>query len=295
MKQFKLQWKIPGEEEGRLIRDFLKEKQISKRALTDIKFAGGDILLNDKHATVRQVLKEGDMLTVLFPEEAPSESMKAEDVPLEIIYEDEHCIVLNKQPGIPSIPSREHPGGTLANGLLHYFQCTGVSSTIHIVNRLDRDTSGLMLAAKHRFSHSLFSALQKQRKISRTYEAVAEGIIEEENRTIDAPIGRKGDSIIAREVRPDGQQAITHFDKIQSYGNKTRVRLQLETGRTHQIRVHMQYIGHPLCGDTLYGGSLAEIKRHALHSSILTFWHPFYEKKLFFTSGLPEDMKALLK
>nr|WP_269448638.1 RluA family pseudouridine synthase [Metabacillus kandeliae] len=278
-----------------LIREYLKSKHISKRALTDIKFAGGDILLNGQHATVRQELKEGDTLAVLFPEEQPGLSIVPEPVPLDIVYEDDHCLVISKQPGIPVIPSREHYGGTIANGLLHYYQKHGISSTIHLVNRLDRDTSGLMIAAKHRFSHSRFSALQKEGKIKRTYEAVAEGEIQLQSGTISAPIGRDPNSIIAREVREDGQHAVTHFTVISVRYGKTRLSLKLETGRTHQIRVHMKSIGHPLCGDTLYGGSLASINRHALHSSRLSFWHPFLEKEMVFEAELPEDMKQLME
>lgn len=291
---FHLEWIIKNEEAGMLVFDFVKAKKISKRALTDIKFNGGDILVNAEHVTVRHKLKEGDVLTVIFPEEERGSGLHADEVPFDFVYEDQHCLVINKPPFVPSIPSREHIRGTLANGLIHYYEKNNIPSTIHIVNRLDKDTSGLMLVAKHRFAHSLFSAQQKNKEIHRFYEAVVHGVIKQNSGTISSPIGRKKDSIIEREVCIDGQEAVTHYQVVQRLNDKTHVRLVLETGRTHQIRVHMSSIGHPLCGDQLYGGNENEIKRQALHSSQLTFWHPLLEKQLKFKAEMPKDMNKLL-
>ena len=293
MKTFQLQWIISKKDVGKLVFDYVKEKKISKRALTDIKFNGGDILVNSQHVTVRYCLKENDILTVIFPQEERGTSLVADDVPFKIVYEDDHCLVINKPPFIPSIPSREHERGTLANGLIKYYQQKQIPSTIHIVNRLDKDTSGLMLVAKHRFAHSLFSEQQKKKEIHRTYEAIVHGVINQSVGVIEKPIGRKNDSIIEREICEDGQEAITHYQVLHTYQNKSHLKLVLETGRTHQIRVHLSSIGHPLCGDTLYGGDIAEISRQALHSSQLSFWHPLLERDLQFTSELPDDMKGL--
>ncbi|PGT80686.1 RluA family pseudouridine synthase [Bacillus sp. AFS040349] len=292
---FQLEWKITSKDDGKLVLDFVKEKKISKRALTDIKFHGGEILVNDRHVTVRYQLKKDDFLTVIFPKEEKGSGLVADQVPFSIAYEDSHCLVINKPPFVPSIPSRDHVRGTLANGLIHYYEEHHIPSTIHIVNRLDKDTSGLMLIAKHRFAHSLFSDMQRSKSIHRSYEAFVHGVMEEQKGTISSPIGRKKDSIIEREVCDDGQSAVTHFQVLRSYKDRTHVKLVLETGRTHQIRVHLSSIGHPLCGDTLYGGNQLDINRQALHSSELSFWHPLLEKDLCFQAKLPEDMEKLAK
>lgn len=291
---FTLTWKITKENEQTIIKDFLKEKEISKAALTDIKFNGGKILVNGKEETVRYLLKVGEELSVIFPEENPSVGLLGEDLPLDILYEDDYILVVNKPAGMSTIPSREHPTGSLANAIIGYYEQIGLVATSHIVTRLDRDTSGIVLVAKHRHVHHLFSEQQKSGKINRFYEALAEGNFLQDSGIIKEPIARKPDSIIEREVSPNGQYACTHYKVIKRYQGFTHVQLRLETGRTHQIRVHLSYIGHPLVGDDLYGGERSFIARQALHCWELEFYHPFLKEELKFTQELPLDMKKMM-
>ena len=293
-RRFTLQWEITKNDDGKLLKQFLQEQNISKTALTDIKFRGGALLVNGQHVTVRHKLQAGQTLTVIFPEETPAPGLKGEPVPLQIVFEDEVLLVINKPPFVSTIPSREHPTGSLANGLVHYYKNIGICSSPHIVTRLDRNTSGLVLVAKYRHIHHLFSLQQQKNKIYREYEAFVEGNLKKAEGTIEAPIARKENSIIERTVCENGQYACTHYKKIASYPGFTHVLLHLETGRTHQIRVHMAHIGHPLVGDDLYGGSTKLIGRQALHCRRLKFWHPANGECMEFTLPLPEDMKSLI-
>lgn len=294
-KQFTLQWKIEPSAEGTFIRDFLKEKSISKTALTDIKFKGGQIAVNGQTVTVRYKLETDDLLVVKFPPELPSASLQGEDISLHILYEDDYLLVINKWAGMNTIPSREHPSGSLANALIGHYNKSGIQATVHIVTRLDRDTSGLVLIAKHRHIHHLFSQQQLKNEVERIYEAFAEGVISKQNGMINEPIARKEDSIIERQVHPHGKKASTHYKVINRYETYTHLELLLETGRTHQIRVHLSYIGHPLLGDELYGGSKQRISRQALHCSKISFIHPFTKERLQFCAPLQEDMRILQK
>lgn len=293
MSVFKLEWTV-GKTEEMLLRDFLKEKNISKAALTDIKFKGGKILVNSREQNVRYLLKEHDDVTIFFPPEIQSSGLLTEELPLNILYEDDYLLVVNKEYGMSTIPSREHPRGSLANGLAGYYNSKNLKATTHIVTRLDRDTSGIVLIAKHRHIHHLLSQQQMMKTISRRYIAFAEGQFQKWQGTIAEPIGRSDDSIIKREVRKDGQTAITHFSVQEVRDNFTVVELFLETGRTHQIRVHLSSIGHPLLGDDLYGGKRTLINRQALHCASLKFIHPVTGSGCSFFAPLPKDMQELL-
>jgi 23S rRNA pseudouridine1911/1915/1917 synthase len=294
-KQFCLKWEVSKEEVGMTIKEFLKAHQISKAALTDIKFSGGKILVNAEEMNVRYSLKIGDQLSVIFPLEMPSEGLLGESIPLEIIFEDEFVLVVNKPAFMNTIPSREHPTGSLANALLGYYKEIGLLAATHIVTRLDRNTSGLVLVAKHRHVHHLLSEQQKSGLVKRTYVALVHGRLMEDVGTIKVPIGRKSVSIIEREVSDSGQYACTHFRVLERMDRFTYVELQLETGRTHQIRVHMSYLGHPLLGDDLYGGSLDLMNRQALHCREVVFIHPFTGEEMMFEVPVAGDMDKLIK
>lgn len=293
--QFSLAWQICDIDSEKTIKEFLKEHEISKAALTDIKFNGGKILINDQEMNVRYRLQRDDHLTIIFPLEIPSEGVIKESIPLDIIYEDDYLLVVNKPPYMNTIPSREHPIGSLANALLSYYEKIDLSAATHIVTRLDRNTSGLVLIAKHRHVHHLLSQQQKSGLVKRTYVALVQGIVQDEYGTIEAPIGRKSDSIIEREVSDKGQYACTHYQLLQCYNGYSYIELRLETGRTHQIRVHMSYLGHPLLGDDLYGGDTSFIDRQALHCKRIAFVHPFQKEMLNFEIPNPTDIEKFIK
>ncbi len=289
---FTLEWVIEDQSDI-TIKEFLKSQSISKAALTDIKFKGGKILVNGREENVRYSLKSGDQLFVLFPPELPSSGLIPEKIPLNIIHEDEYILIVQKDYGMNTIPSREHPTGSLANALVSYYHEQGIEATTHIVTRLDRDTSGLVLIAKHRHIHHLLSEQQKAGDVKRKYIAFAEGEIAPLSDAINEPIGRCADSIIKREVREDGQSAITHYRVLAQNNHFSIVELSLETGRTHQIRVHLAYKGNPLLGDDLYGGKRKDMERQALHCFFLMFIHPVTKQTMTFTIDLPADMKSL--
>ncbi|MED1202533.1 RluA family pseudouridine synthase [Heyndrickxia acidicola] len=293
MAAFKLSWIIDEEHIHLSIKEFLAIQEISRRALTDIKFSGGAIYINGSEQNVRYRLKEKDVLTVEFPPEIPSRTLLIEDIELTVVYEDEHVLVLDKPAYMPTIPSREHPSGSLANAILGYYQKRQIQAAVHVVTRLDRNTSGLVLIAKHRYMHHLLSKYQQKGWVKRTYEALVEGWMKEAEGTIIAPIGRKDSSIIEREVREDGQYACTHFQVLEQFAGYSHVKIWLETGRTHQIRVHFSHLGHPLLGDDLYGGCMDKFSRQALHCSGLTFNHPLTKQSLSFHS--PPPFGKLLK
>src|SRR5699024_3767296 len=177
---------------------------------------------------------------------------------------------------------------------LYYYKTNDIKATVHVVTRLDKDTSGLMLIAKSQHCHSLLSLAQREYAIERTYQAIVYGKLKDYTGTINQPIGRQPDSIIKRQVREDGQEAITHFTVLERTNNKSKVNIKLETGRTHQIRVHFATMGHPLVGDDLYDGKHTGMNRQALHCSCIAFHHPYSGEKVQFKASIPLDMKVLM-
>ena len=288
------QWLIDEEDDQTVLREYLLHKrQISRRALTSIKYNGGKILVNNEEKNVRFILSKGDWVEVIFPPEKRSKWMEPIAMPLNILYEDDHVLIIDKPAGLATIPSRHHPTHTLANGVIHYYNQKNLPYTVHIVTRLDRDTSGLVLIAKQRYSHSILFKDQQNEAVNREYMAVVEGVLKEKEGVISAPIARDSHSILKRTVSDIGQRAITHYTVKEETPFASLVDIQLETGRTHQIRVHFEYIGHPLFGDSLYSGKLDDIDRQALHCKSLTFYHPTTRKEMHFQAGLPDDIKTL--
>lgn len=292
-----LQWKIKKNEEGMLIKTYLQQiHQFSRRLLVSLKKEPESIQVNGTSQWVTYKLQSEDILKIVLPNERPSDVITPEKLPLDIIYEDAYCLIVNKPAGQACLPSMNHRNNTLANGLTYYYQKNSIPSTVHIVTRLDVQTSGLVLVAKNQYIHSLFSQLQQEGKIQREYEAIVHGEIIQKSGKIDAPIGRKKGSIIERTVDViNGKHAITNYTVLHSDNRASRLEIKLETGRTHQIRVHFQYLGHSLYGDDMYGGDKDMIQRQSLHCKQITMQHPITNEKIQLDASLPQDMGTLLK
>ena len=227
-------------------------------------------------------------------EETPSENIIPVHLPLNIVYEDEDILLINKPADMPVHPSINNYDNTLANGIAYYYKLQGKPFVFRCINRLDRDTTGLLIIAKNALSASILSNQMKKREIHRTYLAIVSGIPEKEANTITAPIARKENSAIERCVDfMNGEHAVTHYQTVASKEDYSLLKLSLETGRTHQIRVHAKYIGNPLLGDYLYNPDFSKIQRVALHSYRLNFMHPITEKLMSFSAPLPKDMADL--
>ncbi|GGE51324.1 pseudouridine synthase [Pullulanibacillus camelliae] len=278
------------------LRDFLiQELKLSRTAINKVKHGGGSLLVNGQPVTVRAKLSEQDRVDVIFPPEAKGEGITSEKMPLDIHFEDDLMLILNKPAYLATVPGYNHRHQALANGVSYYLEQQQKAYTAHPVTRLDRNTSGLVLFAKHSVAHDWFVRMQKERTLHRMYLAIVHGRLSSQRGTIAAPIGRKVGSIIERCVTTEGKHAVTHYEVVKEMANRSLIAITLETGRTHQIRVHLSHIGHPLVGDDLYGGSTAVMPRHALHSAKLVFQHPYTNQRMEASSPLPEDMQALLR
>ena len=291
----KLEYTITKEFHNKTIEQFLKAKDFPHQAIVQLKKTEKGILLNDVWAYVNQKLTDGDILQLHLVEDETPSSIEPLYVPLDIVYEDADLIVINKPADMPIHPSMNHHEGTLANGLMYYFKERKEIFTFRAVNRLDRDTSGLTLVAKHLLSGGILSREISTKSVRRSYQAICSGKIPEAG-TIDAPIARAAESTIERCVDyTTGEHAITHFHRLAYDEEKdlSLVELHLETGRTHQIRVHLKHIGHPIIGDFLYNPDYRYCNRQALHSATLTFTHPITKKEMHFASPLPEDLKCI--
>jgi len=238
-------------------------------------------------------LHTGDVLELCLNEDTSSENIVPVAAPLDILYEDEDIFVINKAPNMPTHPSISHYENTLANALAAYNLERNTPMVFRCVNRLDMDTSGLTIVAKNMISSGRLGDAMKARKIHREYLGIAEGFVEETG-TIYAPIGRADGSVIERRVDfEQGEEAITHFKRLKYENGLSLVSFILETGRTHQIRVHMKYSGHPLIGDFLYNPDNTLMSRQALHAWHLTFEHPITNEKMFFEAPIPKDFILL--
>ncbi|HCO74599.1 MAG TPA: RluA family pseudouridine synthase [Clostridium sp.] len=277
------------------IRDYMKENlNLSGR------FIRGSAMdrrlrVNGKEVKLNYKLQEDDVIEVTVNAEE-SQNIEGEDLNIKVIYEDDDLLIVDKPPFMVVHPTKSHPMGTLANGVIHHFRSNNDNSIVRLVSRLDRDTSGLIMIAKNQFSHMNLAKSMEKNLIKKSYLAIIHGNLENQEGTIDLPIGRPTDETIKRAVLEDGQRSITHYKIKESYKEGTLVELVLETGRTHQIRVHLSYVGCPIYGEQLYSDFNDEelISRQALHAYALTLPHPRSGEILNFESTLPEDMTKLI-
>ncbi len=293
---------VEAEDAGQRIDRFLagEDTGLSRSALQNL-IAEGHVLANGRPAAKNRKLKAGDTILVEIPDAAPIAAVP-QDIPLDIVYEDEHLLVVNKPKGMVVHPAPGNPDGTLVNALLWHCRgsLSGIGGEIRpgIVHRIDRDTSGLIIAAKNDFAHQALAAQLQDHTLARTYEAVAVGNFREDRGTVDAPIGRcPSDRKKMAVVDRGGRSAVTHWEVVERFPGYTHIRCRLETGRTHQIRVHMASIGHPILGDAVYGPMKCPFKLEGqtLHAKILGFEHPVTGEYMEFDAPLPEYFVSLFE
>ena len=260
----------------------------------------GEVAVNGRAVSKSYKLAGGEDIAVTLPEPEPVEAVP-QDIPLDVVYEDADVIVVNKPSGMVVHPAPGHPDGTLVNALLYH--CAGTLSGVGgalrpgIVHRIDRDTSGLIIAAKNDAAHQYLSAQLADHTLARTYECIVAGALREDRGTVDAPIARHPTDRKRMAVVAGGREAVTHWEVIARYPGYTHVRCRLETGRTHQIRVHMAYIGHPILGDTVYGAKkdVPGLTGQCLHAVGLRFLHPRTHEVVELSCPLPEEFTRMLQ
>ncbi len=268
---------------------------LSGTVLRRVKWLEDGITLDGVRVNVRVRAQEGQTLAVRLTDPSPTSGVVPAEGPLDIVYEDPDLVVVNKAPGVLVHPGHGHFDDTLGNFLMYHYRASGDESDFHPVHRLDKGTSGLLAVAKHAHAQEKLKNQLHTNEFRRVYLAVCDGAPSEPSGTVDAPIGPVDGSLVAREVRPEGRPARTHYKVLRTCGPRSLVELELETGRTHQIRVHMAHIGCSLTGDFLYGRSnRALIARPALHSARLELTHPITGERLLFSIPLPADMATLI-
>lgn len=289
-----LDYTVQINEDGLRVEQFLRRRGYSRQNLVELKKMPLSILVNGSPCRLNEILTDMDTLTVHIQEHVSSLQIPPVHLPLDIIYEDEDIIVINKPAGMPVHPSINNYTNTLANGLAWYYREQGKPFIFRCTNRLDRDTSGLTIIAKHMLSSNILSRMTVRHEIRREYLAIVRGSVQPAEGTISAPLSRKPGSVIERIVDFDhGERAVTHYHVVEEKNGHSLVSLLLETGRTHQIRIHMKYLGFPLIGDYLYNPDMEYIQRQALHSCCLALSHPITGEKLEFHAPLPEDMQRV--
>lgn len=288
----KYNYEVKEKDEGLTINQILKENfKFSARFKTKMKFQSL-VDLNDTPTAGYIKPVAGDIISVRLPEE--SSDFPPEDIPVRVLYEDDDLLIINKQPGIIVHPTKGHPTGTLANAVMKYMQDTNQNFKIRFVNRIDMDTTGIVIVAKNANTQNNISDQMRSGTVVKKYYAIVDGNIENDI-TIDLPVGRPSMETVQRAVMEvGGKDAKTDVKIINKFDEYTLVELTIHTGRTHQIRVHLSHIGHPIIGDDLYGGTCDLINRQALHAYYISFIHPMTGKKLEIEAPYPDDMNSVI-
>lgn len=293
-----LEKKVEDVVEGTKLREYLKrEMGISTRLIRSVSIQKR-IFINNEVVKMNRVIKNGEIIKIDLEKEE-SQNIAPEKIDIDIVYEDEDILVVNKKPFMVVHPTKTYQSGTLANGVINYFMESNQNCIVRLVSRLDMNTSGLIIIAKNQFSHGMLSKAMSENKVEKRYLAIVHGIFKEKQGTIDKPIYRPEgiENGTRRVVDERGQRSITHYKVVEEFSDSSLVECKLETGRTHQIRVHLSYLGHPIYGDVLYGDGDNEvdlIERQALHAYGLDFKSPRTEKELSLRADLPDDMKELI-
>ncbi|MEJ6400806.1 RluA family pseudouridine synthase [Nicoliella lavandulae] len=290
----KFNWRYSGNGPQR-VRTFLMAHGVTRTLLKKIKFHDGRIMVNGKDQLANYMLSPDDLLTLVLPPEPNNDHVEASFAPIQIVYEDEHFLVVNKPPFLATVPNHNHADDTLVNRVKGYYLSRHYQNLkIHVVTRLDKDTSGMVIFAKHHLAHSVLDKQLKDHSIVKMYLTIVKGTFPFQHGEIDLPIGRADDSFVKRCVRDDGKPSRTEFWVLNANNDYSLLKVRLHTGRTHQIRVHLSALKRPLIGDWLYNPTNHDLNRQALHCYYLKFYNPFTNQEVICKSPLPDDMQAVI-
>ena len=273
------------------LQDFLNTIELSGRMFRRL-YREKKILVNGKFQRKGIILKKGDIVSLVMDDEI--ENIEPKKMNLDIIYEDDDLLIINKEPNIVVHPTKSHQTNTLSNGIAYYYKEKNIKKKIRFVNRLDMDTPGIVIIAKNSFAHQQMALQFENNTVEKKYLAIVQGLIKEDKGTIDSPIGREEDKSIKKVITENGQNALTKFKVVSRFREATLVEVRIYTGRSHQIRVHMNSIGHPIIGDSLYNEQSNLISRQALHSYYLKAKHPRTKETIEFKAPMPFDMVELI-
>ena len=273
------------------LEEFLYGNNISGRLFRRL-YKRKHIYLNGKFVRKSTALKKGDKITIYMEDE--EDDISPEKMELDIVYEDDDLLIINKQADIVVHPTKSHQKNTLSNGIAYHFKENDIKKKIRFVNRLDMDTTGILIVAKNPYAHQQMAIQFEENTVTKKYYALVEGVVEKSEDTIDLPIGREEEASIRKIVTKNGQEALTTYKLVERYNGATLLEVQIFTGRSHQIRVHMNHIGHPIIGDSLYNKKSPYINRQALHSYYLKAKHPRSHNEIEFIAPLPRDMEHLI-